>query len=371
MVASGMLLGFYTEPSIKELMKPPSPKLETLVSWRTAVEAVDEGRGMEAIETLRRLVREYPDHPLPHLYLSLALSGSPTHLVEDDAQSSFRKAMSLPGAESIAREWILRNRADARALQDFAQSRLDLIKRHDGTLNAAAGRHGKITEDPIDTKSKTLFYKSILTALELALLVDPDSETIPGKIAIVEEYFRNFESAYQRLTNLINSVRKRGDTVPRENLVSLISQRGRVVLRLSDQLRRSGDLTEGRRARDLLRESADELRKQEANALEIAIRAGDSGVSNGIDRERLNDIVYYCLWITMETSLELGEMEREGGNSARARLEFENNKKVLDKLEYFARERNITLPSRFADLRNRLINGLVAVRAEPKSSQVR
>jgi hypothetical protein len=322
---------------------------------------------MDAIEPLRRLVQGYPDHPLPGFFLSLALSGSPTHLVEDDAQSSFRKAMSLPGAESVAREWILKDRAVAKALQTFAQSRLDLIKRYDGMLHAAAGRNGPITEDPIDIKSKTEYYKAIQTALELALLGEPDSETIPGQIAIVEEFFRNFESAYKRLSRLIDSMRARVDDGSREALVSRVTQKGRVVIRLSDQLRQSGDPVKHQRALDLLRKSAHELREQEGNALYLAKRAGDSAVSKGVDRERLNEVVYYTLWITMETSLELGEIERERGDSARALSEFESNKKVLDKLEYVAGERNISLPPRFVDLKNRVRKGLRDLRAESKT----
>jgi hypothetical protein len=279
--------------------------------------------------------------------------------------------MSLSGAESVAREWILHDHAVAKALQTFAQSRLDLIKRYDGMLHAAAGRHGPITEDPIDTKSKTDFYKAIQTALELALLGEPDSETIPGQIAIVEEFFHNFESAYQRLSRLIDSMRARVDDGSREALVSRITQKGRVVIRLSDQHRQSGDPVKHRRALDLLRESAHELRGQEGNALYLANRAGESAVTKGVDRERLNDIVYYCLWITMETSLELGEMDREKGDLPRARTEFEESKKFLDKLEYFAGDRNISLPPRFVDLRNRVRDGLRKLPPAPKTWEAR
>jgi hypothetical protein len=238
-------------------------------------------------------------------------------------------------------------------------------------LNAAAGRRGKITEDPIDANSKTRIYNEIYTALELALLVEPDSDTISSQIAIVEEYFRNFESAYKRLTKVINSMRARVDGGSSEALISRITQKGRVAIRLSTQLRQSSDPILLRRARDLLRECAHELREQEGNALYLANRASESTGSKGVDRARLNEIVYYCLWITMETSLELGEMELEGGDPAQARSEFEYSKKVLEKVEYFARERNISLPPRIADLRKRITEGLVAVRTEASASERR
>jgi hypothetical protein len=360
-ISLGMVLGFYSAPLVKDHQSEPKPELETLAAWKQALQALDQKKPFEAVELLRTLAQKYPDHPLSNLYMGLALGASTADLLADDAQSYFRRAMSLPGAKTILKAWARNNPAIAQHLEHFASSRLEKVKQHDIHRNELIKLRGEMPESPQVQETKKRYYESMLEALRLALEVEPDSEAVIRQMAAVEGELGDFESANRRFTKLINALRTREGSKERDKLVDWITQRGRLVIHWSTDLRGEGDPTRSQRALKLLQGSAMDLGACEAIALEIA--------SHYTDQNEYSDIAYYYFWIATETSIILGELERELGQDAQSRSTFRNAKKALDRLDGFARLKAIPLPARVEDLRKRCRDGLLSVPAKKEPTK--
>ena len=191
--------------------------------------------------------------------------------------------------------------------------------------------------------------------------VNPDSEDVIRHLAAVEGELGDFESAHQRLTQLISTKRALVDPGDRDKLIDWETVRGRVVIRWAAYLRDSGRPANSPIALELLQGSARDLVACEAAALEIAQRS--------YEKVKYQEIAYYYFWIATETWLTLGEFEREGGKRAQSRNNFLLAKKAFDRLEGFAKANGIVLPARAEDLRKGIRDGLLAAPASRGKTQ--
>jgi serine/threonine protein kinase len=354
-IALGIVLGYFASPLVKESMKEPKPPLPGLPTFHRVVRKVHENQPTEALEPLLDLKRDYPDDPLLGLYLFL-VHASRAHLVEDEVQISFRRNLNVPATRALLSDWTRNNPALAKNLQELARSLLEKIQDYDRRVNTLKASRSEIPEGPADRESKKRYYETMLEVLRLALEVDPTSEGIRELMATAELALGNYSLAHLRLTELITAVRGRQDPREGDKLVDWTTQRGRVAIRWSADLRAGGpDPARRQQAIGLLKEAAKDLGNCEAVVM---------GIAKVADGWKDQQIVHYYLWIRAETCLVLGEIEREQGQDREASINFQNAKKAIDWLDAFARLQAIRLPARFQDFRTRARDGLLRLPAK-------
>ena len=219
-----VLIGAIGYHWVAPMLKPDPATLPVI---RQAVKDIDDGHPDKAVAPLRghgsRVSR-------PSLATDPAGNRPGRHacLVEDDAQNSMNAGLNLPNAESKLLDWARENPSLARQLQDFVTSRIDLLIQHK-THAARRDSTGAKAREPSDERAiERRYYETMRKALALALKVDPESNKIRTQVAIVEEFFGNFESAHRRLTELIDATRARGDRNDRDDLIDWIMRRSRI-----------------------------------------------------------------------------------------------------------------------------------------------
>jgi len=347
-IVLGMLLGYFISPTTKELTQAPRGPIETHAEFQLAVRYLLGEQHEDAVDRLRELAQEYPDHPVRNVLLGVALAGSRLHLEETDAQAAFREGISAPDAESILRDWARANPAVGKNFLDFANFLFGHLRQYESNRLSAKNSSPQSPEDQADARSKREHYEVLYQALSLALELDPTSEKAADQLARVEEFLGKFESAYERVTRLIETPQER---LADAEMINRITHRGRVALLWAAQLCRVHDLGGQERALRLLRQNAEWLQSCEKLAVQIA--------RNDSDPEKHARIVYHYFWITAETWLALGEAENAQQLAANAARAFPNAKRALDYLSAHALRRAIALPpAQFADLRERLREGL-------------
>ena len=196
-------------------------------------------------------------------------------------------------------------------------------------------------------------YETMLKVLTLAQKLDPRSVTVHIQLATVEEYFGNYESAHRRMTELIDSTRVPDDRKDRDKQIDWIVRRSRVAYKWAAELCHRGDAASSNQALALVEQAAKALAANERYIADLALRR-DTHVS-AIMR------VYYFYWTATETRLSLGEIARDLGRHAEARLAFQSAKKAFDYLDAFTREQSMdhVSPTEFEALRNRVRAGLL------------
>ena len=198
------------------------------------------------------------------------------------------------------------------------------------------------------------YYETMLKVLALALRLDPASNTIRTQVAIVEEFFGNYESAHRRLTELIDAMRARGDRKDRDDLIDWIVRRSRIAIRWAAQLRRRGDAASSQRALALIEQAAKAMGDCERDVADLAVLPDQPNPA--IER------VYDFYWISSETWLAKGEIARDLGQHAQARSAFQRAKRAFDCLTAFSREHSLVheRPAEVETLWNRVRAGLLA-----------
>ena len=172
-------------------------------------------------------------------------------------------------------------------------------------------------------------------------------------MAIVEEFFGNYESAHLRLTGLIDATRARGDRKDRDVLIDWIVRRSRVAIRWAAQLRRRGDAASSKRALALIEQAAKAMGDCERVVADLVVLPDQ--LNPPIER------VYDFYWISSETWLAKGEIARDLGQHAQARSAFKSAKKAFDCLTAFSREHSLVheRPAEVETLWNRVRAGLL------------
>ena len=149
---------------------------------------------------------------------------SRSRLLADDAQVSMNNGLNLPSAESKLLEWARENPSLARQLQDFVTSRIELLREYKSHPARRESSDEKADELTDDLAVEREYYQTMLKVLALALKIDPESNTLRTQVAMVEEFYGNYESAHVRLTELIDATRARGDRKDRDELIDWIVQ---------------------------------------------------------------------------------------------------------------------------------------------------
>ncbi len=260
-------------------------------------------------------------------------------------------ALNLPGAESTLLDWSRDNPSLARQLQDFVSSRIEILKRHKSDAARRGGTDEKARAEEKEIERK--YYETMLKALTLALKIDPESTTIRTQATIVDEFFGKFESAYLRVTKLIDETRAGGDRNGGDERIDLLIHRSRIAVRWAAELRAHGDAASTKRALELNEQAASSLAACERKIFNLAV-----------SRELLESVierVYNFYWILSETWVARGELDRDEGRHAQSRLAYQNAKKAFDHLDAFmhAHYDENQIPPELETLRKRVMDGLL------------
>jgi serine/threonine protein kinase len=320
LILAGTVLGYLAQPSIKRWQREP---LDKLPLFRQAVEDVDGGRYAKASRALRKLSADYSDHPVLLTYLAILASVS-NEPGENDAQADLSKAFALPEAESIVRNWAVTR-------PDFADQMGACVKSQMRTLSTFK----KDPQNPNHGEIEREYYQNMARAIALALQIKPHDSELLQEMAVVEEYFGDFESAYTRLTELNARWPSEESNLDRSHLLDRITQRGRVGIRWARALRESRTRSNDEKAGKLTRESADSFGQYESEILRLAGQPGLQG--RGVL------IVYNFFWVATEAWLDLGDLESGHGRSGEARSDYRQAKQSFDRLRAIS-ERHALFP---------------------------
>ena len=345
-VMSLALFSVVAYPSIARWLRPDP---ETLQAFKQMVSAIDSHQGSEAIKPAMELTRQYPDHPLPPLYLSFAFAFA-NLLQEDPSVQFFLQAMEIPGAEERIRDWAATNTRFADHLEEFASLRLDRVKQYMTQLSSGRSSTQDSVLDEATRAGLIPYYRSMLSAARIALEQRPESRRLRARIASAEDFFGNFASAYEHLTKLVAETRNQASFSDRLELVNLHNQRSRVAIRWAKSLWTAGDPSSQSSALRLLSETF-----QEMESLAPTVAALDSSPSTGLGRI---EVIYYHLYIKTEAITTLAEMQLESEDRSACREAFVSASRSLNRLLSFARRNDIALPQDGRPLENRVRTGL-------------
>jgi hypothetical protein len=259
---------------------------------------------------------------------------------------SMREGLGLKNSEAVLIDWGRRNPSLARHLQEFVLAKFDLIRTQKSFQASRPAPAGKPSNQDADRSIERTCYETIRRVLLLACKIDPSLDGTRKLMAETEERLGNFESAYHLFSELIAELRSHGDHHDRNSLIDLITQRGRIVLQWSKELRRANSPTAEKRVLELLTHTTAALKECETDVSDLADR---TGLLHG-DLEA----VYNYYWISSEAHLAKGEIERKAGQHQA----FRAAKRSFDLLDAFAREHNCSNPKEFENLRSRVLAGV-------------
>ena len=176
-------------------------------------------------------------------------------------------------------------------------------------------------------------------------------------LGVAEDCLGNFESAYRLFSDLIAEVRSNGDRHDRASLIrdrfSIIdwtTQRGRIAVRWSMELRRANNPANQELLPKLLTDTTAALKECEMSVFDLASQPGNLLAEV--------ELVYNYYWISTEAYLAKGELERRTGQHQAERQAFHAAKRSFDLLDAFAREHNRNHPKVFDDLKARVWAGM-------------
>jgi len=327
------------------------PDPATLPVIPQAIQAIEQGQPGSAVSSLSKLVQDYPDHPLPRTYLAIARALSQwEHLAESDAQISMRQGLDLKNSEAVLIDWGRRNPSLAKHLQQFAWAEFELIKQQKSNQTDKLTLAGKSSDQDADRSIERTFFQTMCKVLQLSSKIDPSPVDTRKLMGVTEDYLGNFESAYRLFSELIAEVRLHGDRHDRFNMIDWTTQRGRIAVRWSTELRRANDPATKKLVLKLLTDTIASLKECETDVSDLVDRP-DNLLAQV-------ELVYNYYWILTEAYLAKGELERGTGQLQGQKLAFHAAKRSLDLLDAFARNHNRSHPRVFDDLKTRVRAGV-------------
>ncbi|MBV8487430.1 MAG: protein kinase, partial [Planctomycetaceae bacterium] len=334
------------------------PDPATLPVIPQAIQSIEQGQPGSAVGPLLKLVQDYPDHPLPHAYVAIARALSQwEHLAESDAQASMRQGLDLKNSEAVLLDWGRRHPSLAKHLQQFALAEFELFKQQKSNQANKLTSAAKFSNQDADLSVERTFFQTMRKALQLSARIDPKPVDTRKLMGITEDGLGNFEPAFRLFSELIAEVRSQDDRHDRASLIrdrfSLIdwtTQRGRVAVRWSMDLRRANDPATQNFVFKLLTDTTTALKECETDVFDLAARPGNLLAEV--------ELVYNYYWISTEAYLAKGELERRTGQRQAEHLAFHAAKRSFDLLDAFAREHNCSHPKAFEDLKARVRAGV-------------
>jgi hypothetical protein len=318
-----------------------------------AAEALNAGRADQAIAPLRKLVYEYPDHPLPRTVLGIAEALS-TSLKENEAQLDVVQGLSLPEAEPLLLGYGRKHPelpAQLERVVDNQIANLNDLKARQGISLKAAGqaRDGADHRDlEQDRATERRLHETWLKLVNLGLKLNPQSDRLQNKRIELDEFFELYDSAYEQLSTLIESRRTAAQPVHGSEQLDLLTRRNRVAVKWARNLLRSRDPADIRRAVDVLERAGADLLASESILSALVSQQTVKPVAD------LNQSIYKHLWIGTETWLGLAEAHEVQGRPDQAEAAGRKADSYFRRLVKYGTANMVTHPSTLQDLDRRV-----------------
>jgi serine/threonine protein kinase len=345
------VLGMLSPLLAEQVSRWLQPALKQNKAFQQAVDAMDGSDYERAVQLFTKLVEQYPNASLPRFYMGVALSQT-DRLPENPALTWYARALGLPGAEAELKSWAHDHPRFVEHLSRFGMNSLEktrdiinLVHQHDGEPGA---RNGQAVQVELGRNFDLMAH-----AVRNVLLVEPTSKQAILCMATIAEYQKDFESAHERLSNLMALADDKKNEVRPADLCTWRLQRSRVATL---------------RARELIKSDAERDRQR---ALELADEAiGDLDLCTRAvgDAQR-----QYYFSYRMESLLARGEIRRVLGMDRPALADSREAKSCLETWVDLARLSGHPVPDSVADgyrqrqrnLRNGAIVGSRAGEAAP------
>jgi hypothetical protein len=242
----------------------------------------------------------------------LALKDEPKR--EYDAKRCLSQALAIPDAEKTVIAWSQKHPEFCPLLVDFVKQ--GIVRADD--LVGKIDKDDREREVELDSELRKPGYDLCRQALLLAEKLDPTSLKTQYLLAKTDEVFGQFQTSYDRLSGVINSLMK--DSSSDESLL-LFSRhvRGRVAFLLVEQQREQGDRTT---------EQTAELLKGALRELGLCSRRLGSAASSAHD---LKD--YRFTHDLLRATLNLAEVEMDLGRPDEAGEKLRASTKLMAKLK--------------------------------------
>jgi serine/threonine protein kinase len=340
-------------PWLASYLRPDPSNLPVM---EQAAAALNSGRAHEAIEPLRKLVLEYPDHPLPRAVKGVAEALS-KQLVANDAQIDVAEALNLPGAEGALLDWG-RNHPEfpdqIERYVDYQIQALNDLKRKQSEPVKETGRTqlpGPLVREQ-DEQTNRKHHETWLKLVNLGLKLAPDSIALREKRLVIDEYFGRYELVYGLFNQLLEPTSAATSRPAGVVRLDLLTRRDRVAVKWARSLlgeRNAGD-AQVRHARELIEQAVADLSARELIASsitsELAVKP-DRGTAQ---------FVYNHLWVGVETWLSLGQCHEHEGRMPEADLAYRKAERDLRRLVSCGEAYLIARPPTFPDLERRVLS---------------
>jgi serine/threonine protein kinase len=194
-VAALVLAVAFARPVVESM----TPTLESSAAFQAAVAAIEEREGdpKDNAKLLSDLVEEFPTSCLARFYLAFAKKDDVA-----EAANCVGKALAFPDVERTVSAWSRQHPEFCSLLVDAAEARINQADNYAIRCDVDDPRDD---EEERDNLLRTPGYGSAQRVLLLAQKLDPTSLRIERLLATTELIFGPYESAYRRLTHVIDS----------------------------------------------------------------------------------------------------------------------------------------------------------------------
>jgi serine/threonine protein kinase len=268
--------------------------IERRKEFLDAVAALEDERPAAAIELLEPLVEEFPNSPLVQFYLGAA-SQQTDNLIK--AAKLYSRAINAPNADAILMAW---GRKHPSAIQQFESLGIALDE-----------------VDPPDPKNLHKYPELARVALGTAIRLGSTDHKVFVSAAHIDEFTKDYASARDMWTALIDLIKKEGSTesIRLFNSYDCFHYRARVTTQLGIDQQSRGGRDAGEKARALFLDALEDLDQGQ-----YSLRAKDPDWNNQLD------------FIRAEAEIGLGDLDAELDRWADARSHYWRAKKISNRL---------------------------------------
>jgi serine/threonine protein kinase len=216
-----------------------TPSFETLPQFQSGVDLIHRAQPKAAAGLLSEVVRKYPRACVAKMYLAFAHDADPAN--SNDADKCFREALYGENAKLAVKKWS-KQRPEFRTLVvDYVEARLiradNFAQKYDV--------ENRVDEQQRDFELRNPTYSVAKDALLLAEELEPSSPRIQRLLATTELFFGNYTRSHERLTNVINSLPKAGNSSSIDMKFFCRKVRGRGAFLRVEDLIKSGAKLDG------------------------------------------------------------------------------------------------------------------------------
>ena len=224
----------YAAAHFGPLKERPLASAASVPSFTNAVNLLEIGDAVHAVDVLSGVAQSHPQSCLPKLYLAFALEGNPNGKPESECESesedALREAFAVPQAAEELADWAKLHPEVPGRLVDFVDAMMGRADRFAELYDAEELASDAERDARFRKPAYELAKKSLLLAKEL----DPSSRKLLRLLATTEQIFGEFQQAHDRLTRLIDSSPDRAKSA---DLFFCRMVRGRVAFLWIEHLR--------------------------------------------------------------------------------------------------------------------------------------